>query len=42
MRALIGGVDLGEKRFEELVEKYGKDNFNKILKDLATITPKDV
>ena len=34
MRALISGVDLGEKRFEELVEKYGKDKFNKILRDL--------
>ncbi len=34
MRALISAVDLGEKRFKELVSKYGTGVFNETLSDL--------
>ena len=34
MRALISAVDLGEKRYKELVSKYGVQIFNQTLSDL--------
>lgn len=34
MRALISAVDLGERRFKELVSKYGTHLFNETLSDL--------
>ncbi len=34
LRALIAGVDVGERRLVDLVRKYGKDNFRRNLVDL--------
>ena len=31
LRAMIGAVDLGEKRIIELINKYGKETFNDIV-----------
>jgi N-methylhydantoinase B/oxoprolinase/acetone carboxylase alpha subunit len=34
LRALIAGVDVGEKRLAEMITKYGKDTFRKNISDL--------